>query len=88
MKYEHVIGEIGEKNDISFVISAFDNCVVPLCAMFDTIHIFSDGGPKHFKLSSLIYYFFVSNKRPGKRLFTIILRPTMAIQAAMLLLQF
>ena len=51
--YRHFIGEIGDKNDVSFVAGAWK-------ALLDsnwfneikTVKIWSDGGPKHFKISA------------------------------------
>jgi hypothetical protein len=52
-EYVHFVGRIGTKNDISFVIGSwmallesdwFNNK--------DTVKIWSDGGPKHFKISA------------------------------------
>ncbi len=52
-EYEHFVGKIGIKNDISFVVGAW-------MALFETnwfkkvedVKIWSNGGPKHFKISS------------------------------------
>ena len=58
LRHIHCVGGVGVKNDISFVIHSFRNFILPLLNGFKYLHIFNDGGPKHFKVSSLLYYFF------------------------------
>ena len=54
--YHHFIGEIGEKNTLPFVVHVFETSVVPLAQRFRSVQLWSDGGPKHFKISSLLEY--------------------------------
>ena len=52
-EYVHFVGKIGTKNDISFVVGSW--MVLLQSNWFDgieDIYIWSDGGPKHFKISS------------------------------------
>ena len=53
--YLHYIGEIGEKNDVHYVIWCFQHFFASnFCRSFKKITIWSDGGPKHFKVSSFM----------------------------------
>jgi len=58
-RYHHYVGEGDTKNDIFFVIAVwehiFKNNLIP--QHITTIHIWSDGGPKHFKITACMYYF-------------------------------
>ena len=57
-EYRHFVGQIGDKNDISFVVGAW-------LALFKSnwfngakvVKIWSDGGPKHFKISANMKFF-------------------------------
>ena len=62
LQFYHCVGDVGVKNDISFVIHCFENVVLPLMWRYERVIIFSDGGPKHFKVSSLLYYFYSLQK--------------------------
>ena len=52
--YYHFFGEGGLKNDICFVAEVFFNHLVPKLMVYDEILFWTDGGPKHFKISPLI----------------------------------
>ena len=54
-KFYHYVGEIGRKNDVGFVISCLKD-LAPLISEFNQAHLWSDGGPKHFKVSSLMNF--------------------------------
>ena len=57
-EYKHFIGQVGDKNDISFVVGAW-------LSLFksnwfngaSTVKVWSDGGPKHFKISANMKFF-------------------------------
>ena len=52
-EYKHFIGQVGDKNDISFVAGAWLSLIKS--NWFNgvkTVKIWSDGGPKHFKISA------------------------------------
>ena len=58
IQYLHFIGEVGVKNDVSFVIYVFENYLISRLNHFANVSIWSDGGPKHFKVSSLSGYLY------------------------------
>jgi hypothetical protein len=55
--YKHFIGKLENKNDISFVVGAWKILLEENTFQSITIvNIWSDGGPKHFKISSNINF--------------------------------
>jgi len=66
IKYFHFVGESEQKNDIGFVISAWKSLIKE--GQFNGISritIYSDGGPKHFKITSCMSFFADLQKRLG-----------------------
>jgi len=55
--YRHFVGEVGNKNDISFVVGCW-KILLEEKRFFgmDNVNIWSDGGPKHFKISANIRF--------------------------------
>jgi len=50
--YRHFVGKSGNKNDISFVVGAWKILLEENTFQnMKTVNIWSDGGPKHFKIS-------------------------------------
>jgi len=57
-KYFHFVGETAQKNDIGFVISAWKTLIKEgHLAKKSKITIYSDGGPKHFKITACMSFF-------------------------------
>jgi hypothetical protein len=56
IEYFHYIAEPKTSNDVHFVAEVFTNHILPRIKRFKNAHIFSDGGPKHFKISSLLHH--------------------------------
>ena len=54
LEYLHFVGEAGIPNDINFVAEVFTNHLIPVFTKYKKIFLFSDGGPKHFKISSTL----------------------------------
>lgn len=54
-RYYHIIGEKGISNDKNFVFSAFIQLYEMLAFKKPRIVIYSDGGPKHFKVSAVLF---------------------------------
>ena len=58
--YLYYVGEKKTKNNVDFVISAWKKLKEDkILEKIDNIHIWSDGGPKHFTMSANIYYCFI-----------------------------
>jgi len=56
-QYLHFVGEKKTKNNVDFVISAWETLRKDkVLEGIQHLHIWSDGGPKHFKMSANIYY--------------------------------
>ena len=54
IEYLHFVGEAGVSNDINFVAEVFSKHVIPVISKYKRVYLFSDGGPKHFKISSTL----------------------------------
>ena len=54
IQYLHFVGEARIKNDFSFVLHIFHNHLVDRLRRFKKIDFFTDGGPKHFKISAIM----------------------------------
>jgi hypothetical protein len=55
--YRHFVGDIAEKNDVSFVIECWKILLdEKRFNGLETVFIWSDGGPKHFKISANIRF--------------------------------
>jgi hypothetical protein len=51
--YRHFVGKSAQKNNISFVVGAWKILIEEQTfAQYNTVNIWSDGGPKHFKISA------------------------------------
>lgn len=65
-KYQHYIGTDGEKNDIVFVRAVLNHLKTKvLTSKYKLISIWTDGGPKHFKITALQRYFLILQKTLG-----------------------
>ena len=57
-EYIHYVGEKTTKNNVDFVISTWEHLKLDKSLLnINKIHMWSDGGPKHFKLSASMFYF-------------------------------
>ncbi len=57
-EYKHFLGDVGDKNTIAFVVGAWKQLLDNgWFKNIKTVKIWSDGGPKHFKISSNMKFF-------------------------------
>eukprot|EP00733_Pompholyxophrys_punicea_P001470 Pompholyxophrys_punicea_v1_NODE_748_length_1356_cov_6.819508.p1 type:complete len:216 gc:universal NODE_748_length_1356_cov_6.819508:508-1155(+) len=67
--YFHYVSQSGDKNDINFVMSAWlnlwDDQKEGIFKERKKLIIFSDGGPKHFKISGCVNFFALFQRQTG-----------------------
>jgi hypothetical protein len=57
-EYRHFLGDVGDKNTIEFVVGAWKQLLNDgWLRNIKTVKVWSDGGPKHFKISSNMKFF-------------------------------
>ena len=66
--YYHFVGGQKDKNDIFFVIAVWEHLLTNnfIPSHLTKLHIWSDGGPKHFKIKECMYYFSTIKQKHNK----------------------
>lgn len=67
-QYLHYVGEQDDKNDVYFVITVWEHLMRDgvIGDEIKHIEVWSDGGPKHFKMKECMYYFSTIKQKYNK----------------------